>query len=110
MNKQATQADFPPGSRVRLHNHKQGMQLASLGIRDRYVHVNATPYLTGITLETPGYWFDMIFFQPDGWPVQEPRGFAVLLANLENWSGESIPCIVTDGLGRPVEFKKGGRT
>jgi len=106
MKREPTHADFPPGTRVRLWTPQNNPVLASLGIKDRYVHVNATPYLTGITLPTPAYFRDLIFFQPDGWPVQDPRGFAVSLIRLENWNGESIPCTVTDGICRPVEFKK----
>jgi len=81
---------------------------ASLGMYDLYINLGATPVLTGtIPREAPRYHTDSVIFRPDGWPLPpdvDPDGFMVDVSYLDpiHPSSPPIPCILSDGTGRPV--------
>jgi len=99
-----TVKDFPPGTRVRYRTTKHGY--ASTSVNGLYVHLGATPYLTGtVTHETPLH-DQSVAFRPDGWPLPEgvsPIGFMAQIANLEPISLEHPrnACVITNGVGVP---------
>lgn len=104
-SKTKTRKDFPAGTRCRLETSRY--QLASTGIKDLYIHVGATPYVTGvISQEAPGYYHDLVIFRPDGWPHSEETAPTFLaqitkLSRLDE-AAPSIPCRYSTGAGQPI--------
>ena len=104
MNHPPTTRDFPKGTRVRLRTHRN--QLVSLGMSNLVVNLGKRPYVTGVIYnQIPAYMHDFADFRPDGWPLPEdvaPTCFGANVHDMENWAGETWPCVMTGNLGEKV--------
>lgn len=106
---------FKAGQRVSIQTSGQGHQMASLGLRDIVVHLNALPELTGTVLEgvklSANQTDPLVPVRPDGWPLRagiSPGGFLTPLSTLRALADDAptVPCVVTDQQRRPVQGER----
>ena len=98
---------YPPGTRVRYQTYPEGQQMASLGMKDAVMQLNARQYVSGVILvDTPRHYRDSLYFRPDGWPLPRdipPYGCLLETRRMQPYDGpDLIAPIVHPGTLKPV--------